>query len=428
MWAKYPYTNFQDLNLDQILELCRQLQHDMPELSAEFERLRQYVEGLDLSGYVDDKINRMVADGTFAELINQDALNALTDKISAARREYVLFIGDSYGEGYTPGDPVTPWPTLVANALGLPSGNWVNVSSGGKGFTTGSVTFTEMLTGAMLPANLSQRCGLIVVGGGYNDKGASYDQIAAGVERFVAAAKQRCPKATIVLAPFGWAIPGLATGIHASVTWSQLRNMVLYWQQAAVAKGAGYIPYVYTAMHNNNYFSSDYVHPNANGQYSIARFIQNWIVTGGGDPSLYSNSSNLQANFQAATGMTVNLAGNVTVNGGSTTVNITNLTCNVSSPTSHTYTGSAATINLGKLRHAAVFGQSYDVTIPVHGYMQASSNKYYDFDGTLIVGGGDLLLSISKINASNDNYFTDTIKYYNVGCNHAQATVHSLLQ
>ena len=71
----FPYTDFHALNLDWLLEKMRQQLEEMLGLSVKFDELRAYVEGylqgLDLTDVVNDKLEEMAADGTFQNMVAQ---------------------------------------------------------------------------------------------------------------------------------------------------------------------------------------------------------------------------------------------------------------------------------------------------------------------------------------------------------------------
>ena len=63
LFEHFPYTNFQDLNIDWILQ-------EIKKNSADVESMREYLDSLNIEQVVDDKITEMIDDGSFAAFIS----------------------------------------------------------------------------------------------------------------------------------------------------------------------------------------------------------------------------------------------------------------------------------------------------------------------------------------------------------------------
>ena len=88
---EYPYTDFNEYNLDWVIKTCKNLteewasmQSDFSELSGQFESLENYVNNyfnnLDLTDEVNAKINKMIADGTMNSII-EPIFSDLTSRV-----------------------------------------------------------------------------------------------------------------------------------------------------------------------------------------------------------------------------------------------------------------------------------------------------------------------------------------------------------
>ncbi len=205
--------------------------------------------------------------------------NAIAEIGSAESGRGVLVLGDSYGEGYTPDGNVTSWVTIFTNHVSRYGFNVYSKSFGGTGFWRDDVNkrFSTLATQVIETLTDTQKAsiGTVIVGGGYNDRENSNTDILNGMIALRNVINQNLVNVRRVLIfPFGMGVEGLTTGSHASFTYSMIRDMVRNYIGAnanallgTVVGGANML------LRRNNYFSSDFVHPNADGQFIIANFV-----------------------------------------------------------------------------------------------------------------------------------------------------------
>lgn len=223
--------------------------------------------------------NRIAADDILTNSINAETQKRTTAVAESNARD-IIAIGDSYGQGYTPDGNVTSWISHISKRLSQYGINTYSSAIGGYGFTTGD--FATLLTDVINKLSDSQKKSVktVVFGGGYNDRNASATSIQNGMESCRDIIKSNLPNVQrILIAPFGMCVEGLTTGVHATTTYQQMTDMHTHYIQANAASGLGSIlSGSNMLLRRNSYFSSDYVHPNNNGQFLLGSFIYNAIM------------------------------------------------------------------------------------------------------------------------------------------------------
>lgn len=104
LFENFPYTNFQNLNLDFILRKMQELLKDMHNLDVALDELKKYVEDQEaqLQENVKEIIQEWIDDGTFAGIVidslAKSSLNFTSALIEGGKT--VVMLGDSIAEGY----------------------------------------------------------------------------------------------------------------------------------------------------------------------------------------------------------------------------------------------------------------------------------------------------------------------------------------
>lgn len=192
----------------------------------------------------------------------------------------VVFIGDSYAEGYTPDGYVKGWPEVVKENLEL---NYTTIKyRGGTGFHKGLAngTFTDLLN--QVPSSNSVTD--VVVAGGYNDRFATAEQNLSGIKEFCDTAKLKFPNATIYIGMIGW------TTVENQQ--QMLRDTISVYKAGASSNGAIYMSEAEDSIHNSKYFSSDNIHPNQEGENEIAKNVGYYL------PDIYSGGITKVSDFK----------------------------------------------------------------------------------------------------------------------------------
>lgn len=213
---------------------------------------------------VKDQTARANAQGVLT-LVNNLKLNRF---LKLANRR-ILFVGDSYGTGH---GIATPFTELIIDEL---SNQSQNVSVGGAGFLAGS-TFLTNLQGASVnnPDGITD----VVVVGGYNDaknRTYTYEQIKDAIDTFFEYSKSRFKNANHWLFCVGWC------GNDPNI-----RNYMINVTMTAYADGAANNDVIFDYSITKTFHvyslldSSDYVHPNQEGQNRLATYVRSVLVGG----------------------------------------------------------------------------------------------------------------------------------------------------
>ena len=198
----------------------------------------------------------------------------LEGRIDAAAPQNVAVIGDSYGTGEV--GPVTGWPTLLAQYLGMTTGtNFFQKSVGGSGFTkTGNLSWNQIVQdlATEMGTDACNNTAKVLFAGGYNDNTGMSEGVLA---QAISTAKALFPNATVYVACIGWANnPGM------SVT---IANNVVPIYQKAPKYGAIYIQNSEYSLHNYDWFQADGFHPTQDGENHIAEMLAQGLQTGSCD-------------------------------------------------------------------------------------------------------------------------------------------------
>lgn len=81
IFQQFPYTNFHEMNLDQLIKIMREMQDEWAETKQQWSDVQafieNYFENLDVSQEISDKLDQMAADGTLALILDSDVVNAV---------------------------------------------------------------------------------------------------------------------------------------------------------------------------------------------------------------------------------------------------------------------------------------------------------------------------------------------------------------
>lgn len=259
-FSNFPYTDFHNLNLDWLLETTKDLNTKWDEYYKQWNKwqsdVQNYIDNLDYITAIDNYLDALKASGELSDIID----TWLTDY-------GIITIGDSYGEGYTPDGMVKSWCDILHEQYFSDASFYVNKSKGGSGFGV-NTRFSELLTQAIatLTDKQKKQVKYVVVAGGWNDQSIAESTVNSGI-RDVLNLMPQLPNATLYI---GW----IATPIIGFTTRNKIKayNSIKtlyssYWGKFKFLSGAD------SALRWMGVLSSDNIHPNATGQYSIADMI-----------------------------------------------------------------------------------------------------------------------------------------------------------
>lgn len=340
--------------------------------------------------------------------------SALSTEISKVLRhgKVCILIGDSYGEGYTPDGNVQGWCDVAATRLGGCGITAKTRAVGGAslanhGFYTNLQTAVNGMT-----AEEIDKCSLVIIGGGYNDRGSSLSDMYAGVSEICTYVKSHIPNARVIFTFIGRCVTGLTTGAHAGVSMNSVLSAAKNWFNACTQYGAGIDLNGIGCLSLNSNFSSDYVHPNASGQTRIANHVINLVNGVDFGEREFGDMYIQHAGIAGADGWTsvkgnTQLLVHVDEYGfarsfffGSPTDPLIEFTSSGKSITfNHTYH------HLGVLHHASLCGQN--IYVPAIMVIRSQASGYYTASGSLMIAdGGQLTFRAFMMNDAKNNYLT----------------------
>lgn len=312
-------------------------------------------------------------------------------------KKYV-FMGDSYGDGYSPDGNVTSWITLLVNKLNLTSGQYISTHQGGYRFAYSSsdYNYIKLLNALTSDNDLTD----MYVCGGYNDNSASENDILLGIQNFNTLFQQKFPNAKLHIGFIGWSKNG-----------GSLQRLPLtfkYYKKSCESLQIDFMDGCEYALHNYyKYFASDGIHPNQAGQNSIANALYDCITKG------KANVIEVEGfYFQPVSGIIANSNTRMILNNG-----IVTAIMNGGSQNSMvlkfnevlTQTGNTPT-KIADITNSLAVGTNYNDCLfqGVPCVVQDGSNQYSNKILDFIIKNGELY--VVNAGASGGNYQAITIK------------------
>lgn len=259
-FSNFPYTDFHDLNLDWLLRTVKDLDIKWDDYYTQWNKwqadVQNYIDNLDYIAAIDSYLDALKTNGELSDIID----TWLTDY-------GLITIGDSYGEGYTPDGMVKPWCDILHENYFSDASFYVNKSLGGSGFganTRFSALLSEVIAG--LTDKQKKQVKYVVVAGGWNDQFIAGSTVNSGIEDVINLMPQ-LPNATLYIGWIATPIIGFTTVAKAKA-YNEIKTLYeTYWGKFKFLSGAD------SALRWISVLASDNIHPNSNGQASIADMI-----------------------------------------------------------------------------------------------------------------------------------------------------------
>lgn len=282
---------------EQLLWLCDYLENTVipainnnaeavSEIQDLFIKLKDFVDNyfnnLDVQEEINNKLDQMASDGTLESIINQEIFGKINNNIKDIYEKISLginiFVGDSYGDENV---IQNNWVSKIISMLGLTlNKNAFNACVGGAGFNSPSSTFINNLKNIENSIADKTKVHNIIVCGGYNDAGSTYEELSTSIQQFINYCKTTYPNAKIFIGMIG----NDSRYVDTHYTWTLMRarlsQTVLPAYQNSTQFGAIYLNGVEYVMHQYNRFKEDGFHPNNSGTTKLAIAIYNSFLSG----------------------------------------------------------------------------------------------------------------------------------------------------
>ena len=237
-------------------------------LEKDFADLKTYVDNyfanLDVQDEVNKKLDQMVADGTFDEIIRQFF------------NRKIIMVGDSYILGYSnDGNIYNSFAQIMKQnlpfditVLGTSGAGFAQRGTGtgeGKNFLETLQTFTG-------DQSAKDAITDIYVIGGYNDRTHTVNDIQQAIEEFYNGAITEFKNAKIHIGFIGWSLMSAEYGALAQG---------IYAYSAAGVHKIDYLAGSEVILRNSSFFTTDNVHPNQAGHNILASYLASAVMGGG---------------------------------------------------------------------------------------------------------------------------------------------------
>lgn len=191
----------------------------------------------------------------------------------------LIFIGDSYGDGYTPDGNTTGWCDRLKSKLvncHFSAGNIYINHKGGASFSNSSNSFLTLLKGVESQVNNKKMVTDVLVGGGYNELAYAdkIDTVKSNIDTLISYVQSTYPNAIVHFAPFGVAFKDRNNQFAL-----RYKLMPAYTTKACY-KNQPFVmvPGAENILSFENMMSSDGIHPNDWGLENIAEYLKGYIL------------------------------------------------------------------------------------------------------------------------------------------------------
>lgn len=314
--------------------------------------------------------------------------NVAREQIQDIINKKFLLIGDSYGQGYIHDGNVTGWTTLLKSKLENLGFSVETASMGGASF--GSATLFNTILQSL---NDDSEITDIIIAGGYNDITINENAILNGMQIVKNTCRAKFPNATLYIAN----IAGCYNEQHSNL-------MLLHqkYSNSANTLNIAYMNNTCLCLNGKEYFTSDYIHPNQNGQNLISNVLFQAIfsnynlayfgeITFTPDNAFNNTSSTFHVYNENDITTLNNYAGTIFLN-----------------YTENTQIETPSSIKIGSISGKGFYGNKYGfATISIGNVIiHDANNGYYSLPAVLQFNDGDVFLNLHDVNDEHSSYRT----------------------
>ena len=336
---------------------------------------------------------------------NQNAnnlrFNAIESAIGAASERYYIFIGDSFGEGWTPDGNTDPYWNQFKTMYNIPNDHLYASNVGGSAFTRGT-TFLSQLQALYSVIPDRDKITDIIVMGGRNDYGQTPADIMTARNSFINYAKVNYPNAKIRI---GWIGKSYERGATESMVIQF--NTYLGYKTDCEINGAIYMDGIETCLTDSNVWASDNKHPNQAGQDALFNGLVSIIET---NSYTYLNqiypTLNYETGFSGPTGdISVDAIGNQT----KIVFTPRDITCNF------TLNANKQGVDIGSLSRMLGDGRTYDVYNATAVAVLQVNSYFYVMPVKVCLRGNMIRLIFTDVVDAHNAYLTGTVTKIQLG-------------
>lgn len=189
----------------------------------------------------------------------------------------LIFIGDSYGDGYTPDGSYTGWCDRLKNKLvncHFSADNIYINHKGGASFSNPSNNYLTLLKGVQV--SNKKMVTDVLIGGGYNELayGDQASTVRSNIDTLISYVQSTYPNAIVHFAPFGVAFK------NRNNQFALRYKLMPAYTAKACYKNQPFVvvPGAENILSFENMMSSDGIHPNEWGLECIAEYLKGYIL------------------------------------------------------------------------------------------------------------------------------------------------------
>lgn len=189
----------------------------------------------------------------------------------------LIFIGDSYGDGYTPDGSYTGWCDRLKNKLvncHFSADNIYINHKGGASFSNPSNNYLTLLKGVQV--SNKKMVTDVLIGGGYNELayGDQASTVKSNIDTLISYVQSTYPNAIVHFAPFGVAFK------NRNNQFALRYKLMPAYTAKACYKNQPFVvvPGAENILSFENMMSSDGIHPNEWGLECIAEYLKGYIL------------------------------------------------------------------------------------------------------------------------------------------------------
>ena len=308
----------------------------------------------------------------------------------------LIFIGDSYGDGYTPDGSTEGWCDKLKSKLvdcHFSADNIYINHKGGASFSNPSNNYLTLLKGVESQVNNKKMVTDVLIGGGYNELAYAdkADTVKSNINTLISYVHSTYPNAIVHFAPFGVAFKNRDNQFA-------LKCKLMPMYKTIPAYGNQYymtVPGAENILSLRDMMSSDGIHPNGWGLACIAEYLKGYLL-GTGSNMLEKRQLGVSLNGGTFTGtMYGQCLGDINIYRIMFNTSVKNLNSN----------GAA-----GFKLYSPSDGDAFPWRAPNMGYTDANAIIYanggfYDVPVKFnVTNNNELYMQIKQCNSAHNNY------------------------